>query len=50
MIEHIVFYSLSTVVLVAAVCVVTMRNTHHSPLFPGPSTPSPYPLAMREPR
>ncbi len=35
MIEHIVFYSLSTVVLAAAVCVVTMRNTVHSGLFLG---------------
>lgn len=35
MIEQIVFYSLSTLVLAAAVCVVTMRNTVHSSLFLG---------------
>ena len=35
MIEHIVFYSLSTLVLAAAVCVVTMKNTVHSSLFLG---------------
>lgn len=35
MIEHIVFYSLSAVVLAAAVCVVTMKNTVHSSLFLG---------------
>lgn len=35
MIEHVVFYSLSALVLISAICVVTMRNTVHSSLFLG---------------
>ena len=35
MLEHIIFYSLATVILGSAVAVVTMRNTVHSALFLG---------------